>query len=75
MVVVIGTGGGKPSAVVAVNEAARERGIAANELIGVIGEHIGGRGGGKADVAQGGGTDIGGIEAALTAVQAQLARS
>ena len=38
-------------------------------------DHLGGRGGGKADVAQGGGTDLGGIEAALTAVQAQLARS
>jgi alanyl-tRNA synthetase len=75
VVVVIGTGGGKPSAVVAVNDAARERGLAANELIAVVGENIGGRGGGKADVAQGGGTDVGGIEAALTAVQASLARS
>ena len=75
VVVVIGTGGGKPSAVIAVNDAARERGIAANDLIAVVGEHLGGRGGGKADVAQGGGTDLGGIEAALTAVQAQLARS
>ena len=73
VVVVIGTGDGKPSAVVAVNDEARERGFAANDLIGVIGEHIGGRGGGKPDVAQGGGTDIGGIEAALTAVQARLA--
>ncbi len=75
VVVVIGTGGGKPSAVIAVNDAARERGIAANDLIAVVGEHLGGRGGGKGDVAQGGGTDLGGIEAALTAVQAQLARS
>jgi alanyl-tRNA synthetase len=74
VVVVIGTGGGKPSAVVAVNDAAQERGLAANELITVVGEQIGGRGGGKADVAQGGGTDVGGIEAALTAVQARLAR-
>ena len=74
VVVVIGTAGDKPSAVVALNDAAQERGLAANDLIGVIGEHIGGRGGGKADVAQGGGTDLGGIEAALTAVQARLAR-
>ena len=74
VVVVIGTAGDKPSAVVALNKAAEERGLAANELIGVIGEHIGGRGGGKADVAQGGGTDVGGIEAALTAVQARLSR-
>ena len=75
VVVVVGTADDKPSAVVAVNEAARERGLTANELIAVVGEHIGGRGGGKADVAQGGGTDVGGIEAALTAVQARLARS
>ncbi|MGA9102486.1 alanine--tRNA ligase-related protein, partial [Aeromicrobium sp.] len=75
VVVVIGTGDGKPSIVVAVNDAARDKGIAANALLDVAVGHLGGRGGGKADVAQGGGTDLGGIEAALTAVQAQLARS
>ncbi|TXL62968.1 alanine--tRNA ligase [Aeromicrobium terrae] len=75
VVVVIGTGGDKPSAVVAVNDAAQERGLSANDLIGVIGPHIGGRGGGKADVAQGGGTDLGGIEAALTAAQAHVANA
>ncbi len=75
VVVVIGTGGGKPSAVVAITKAAQDLGIAANQLIDLVGTHIGGRGGGKADVAQGGGTDVGGIEAALTAVQARLARS
>jgi alanyl-tRNA synthetase len=74
VVVVIGTGGGKPSAVVAITKAAQDLGIAANQLIDLVGTHIGGRGGGKADVAQGGGTDVGGIEAALTAVQASLAR-
>ncbi|MFD1860600.1 alanine--tRNA ligase [Aeromicrobium camelliae] len=72
VVVVIGTAGDKPSVVVAVNPAAQERGIAANQLIGVIGEKIGGRGGGKADVAQGGGTDLGGIDAAFAAVEAAL---
>ncbi|TSD62096.1 alanine--tRNA ligase [Aeromicrobium piscarium] len=72
VVVVIGTAGDKPSVVVAVNPAAQERGVAANQLIGVIGEKIGGRGGGKADVAQGGGTDLGGIEAAFAAVEAAL---
>ena len=65
VVVVIGDGGGKPSVVVAVNDAARDRGLAANELIGVVGGPIGGRGGGKADVAQGGGSDVSGIDAAL----------
>jgi alanyl-tRNA synthetase len=72
VVVVIGTGGGKPSVVVAVNEAAQERGIAANQLLDDAMAHLGGRGGGKADIAQGGGTDVGGIEAALMAVQARL---
>ena len=65
VVVVIGDGGGKPSVVVAVNDAARDRGLAANDLIGVVGGPIGGRGGGKADVAQGGGSDVSGIDAAL----------
>ncbi|RLV55409.1 alanine--tRNA ligase [Aeromicrobium phragmitis] len=72
VVVVIGTAGDKPSVVVAVNPAAQERGIAANQLVGVIGEKIGGRGGGKADVAQGGGSDLAGIDAAFAAVEAAL---
>uniref|UniRef100_UPI0025FB8C3C alanine--tRNA ligase n=1 Tax=uncultured Aeromicrobium sp. TaxID=337820 RepID=UPI0025FB8C3C len=72
VVVVIGTAGDRPSVVVAVNPAARDRGIAANELIGVIGEKISGRGGGKADIAQGGGSDLGGIDAAFAAVEAAL---
>jgi alanyl-tRNA synthetase len=58
---------------VTVNEAAQEHGLAANQLLDEAMSHLGGRGGGKADVAQGGGTDVGGIEAALTAVQARIA--
>jgi len=72
VVVVIGTGGDKPSAVVALNPEAQERGLSANTLVGIVGEHIGGRGGGKADVAQGGGTDLSGIDAAFAAVTAAL---
>ena len=48
--------------------AAQERGLAANALVGVVGERIGGKGGGKPDVAQGGGTDVSGIDAAFAAV-------
>jgi len=73
VVVVIGTVDGKPQVVVAVNEQAIDRGLAANDLIGVIGEHVGGRGGGKADVAQGGGTDVGGIDAGFRAVRDAVA--
>jgi len=36
---------------------------------------VGGRGGGKADLAQGSGTDPEGIDAALAAVRAELVRS
>ncbi|GAA3531720.1 alanine--tRNA ligase [Aeromicrobium panaciterrae] len=72
VVVVIGTADDKPSAVVALNEAAQAKGLSANTLIGLIGDKIGGRGGGKADVAQGGGTDVSGIPAALVAVEGAL---
>ena len=72
VVVVIGTAGDKPAAVVALNEGAQAKGLAAGHLIKVIGEKIGGRGGGKNDVAQGGGTDLGGIDAAFAAVEAEI---
>ena len=74
VVVVIGTAGDKPSAIVALNDAAQAKGLSANQLIGVVGAKIGGRGGGKSDVAQGGGTDLGGIEAAFAAVEAEIGR-
>ncbi|HUS21682.1 MAG TPA: alanine--tRNA ligase [Aeromicrobium sp.] len=75
VVVIVGTAGNKPSVVVALNEQAIDRGLAANNLIGVIGEHVGGRGGGKADVAQGGGSDVGGIEAGFGAVRDAVAQA
>jgi len=72
VVVVIGTADDKPSAVVAINDAGQARGLNANKLIGLIGEKIGGRGGGKADVAQGGGTDVSAIPAAFAAVESAI---
>jgi alanyl-tRNA synthetase len=74
VVVVIGTADSKPSAIVALNEQAQERGLAANSLITLLGEKIGGRGGGKADVAQGGGTIVAGIEDAFAVVRDAVAR-
>ncbi|HYO36150.1 MAG TPA: alanine--tRNA ligase, partial [Geodermatophilus sp.] len=59
--------GGKVALVAALTPAARERGLSAGDLITVVAPAVGGRGGGKADVAQGGGTDPGGIPAALQA--------
>ncbi len=72
VVVVIGTSDDKPSTVVALNEAAQAQGLSANTFVGLVGEKLGGRGGGKADVAQGGGTDVSAIPAALAAVEAAL---
>jgi alanyl-tRNA synthetase len=69
VVVVAGSGGGKPSLVVAVNDAAREWGLSASALVRVGAAEIGGSGGGKDDVAQGGGVDVARIDAALQRIE------
>ncbi|MGI9123676.1 MAG: DHHA1 domain-containing protein, partial [Mycobacterium sp.] len=61
--------------VVATNQAAQDAGVRANELVTAVAAAVGGRGGGKADLAQGSGKDPSGIEAALAAVRAELARN
>jgi alanyl-tRNA synthetase len=58
---------GKVALVAALNPAALERGLSANDVLKAAAGPVGGRGGGKADVAQGGGTDAAGIPAALQA--------
>ena len=65
---------GRPLVVVATTEAARDRGVAAGALVKVAAGVLGGGGGGRPDVAQGGGTDPGKVPEALAAVrQAVLA--
>ena len=61
--------------VVATNPAAQDVGLSANELIKQIASAVDGRGGGKADLAQGSGKHAAGIDAALAAVRAEIARS
>jgi alanyl-tRNA synthetase len=68
-----GEGGTVPYAVAA-NPAAQDLGIRANDLIKQLAGAVDGRGGGKADLAQGSGKDPSGIEAALEALRAQIAR-
>jgi alanyl-tRNA synthetase len=63
----------KVSFVVATTAAARQRGLAAGALVPVFGPAVGGRGGGKPDLAQGGGTEPAGIPAAVVALRAELA--
>jgi alanyl-tRNA synthetase len=69
VVAVAGSGGGKPSLVVAVNDAARGWGLSASALVRVGATEIGGSGGGKDDVAQGGGADVARIDAALQRIE------
>ena len=71
-VVAIVGGAEKPTAVVATNEAARGLGLRAGQLISVASAALGGKGGGKDDLAQGGGTDASAAPAALAAVSAAL---
>lgn len=75
VVVMIGSVDGKPSVVAAVNDLARERGISANALVRVATVPLGGKGGGKDDVAQGGGTDASQAGRALTDVAAEVRHS
>ncbi len=60
--------------VVAVNPAAQDLGLRANELVKQLGAAVNGRGGGKADMAQGSGKGAAGIDAALAALRAEIGR-
>ncbi|GAB3115622.1 alanine--tRNA ligase [Janibacter alkaliphilus] len=73
VVALTGDGGGKPVIVVATNESARARGVKAGSLVRVAAQTLGGGGGGKDDLAQGGGSDAGQVQAALSAVERELA--
>jgi len=61
--------------VVAVNPAAQDLGLRANDLVKPLSAAVNGRGGGKADLAQGSGKGAAGIDAALTALRAEIGRS
>jgi alanyl-tRNA synthetase len=59
VVTAIGVTDGRPTVVIAVNDAARSRGLRAGALVLAAAGALGGRGGGKDDVAQGGGAPLG----------------
>ncbi|MEV8568866.1 alanine--tRNA ligase [Streptomyces sp. NPDC051322] len=63
------TANGRPLTVIATNEAARERGLKAGELVRAAAKTLGGGGGGKPDVAQGGGQNPDAIGDAVAAVE------
>ncbi len=59
VVVTAGVPSDRPAIVVTLNDAARARGLKAGELIGIATAALGGRGGGRDDIAQGGGAALG----------------
>jgi alanyl-tRNA synthetase len=65
--------GEKVSFVVATTAAARDKGFAAGKLVPAFAPAVGGRGGGKPDLAQGGGSDPAGIDRAIAALRAAVA--
>jgi alanyl-tRNA synthetase len=76
-VMVVGVPADRPVVVIAVNEAGRGFGLSAGSLVSVAAKALGGGGGGKPDVAQGGGAPITDsnqnvIDAAFDAVRAAL---
>ncbi len=67
-IAVAGVSNARPIILVVTNEAAREAGVKAGNLVKLASGILGGGGGGKPDMAQGGGTDADAIGAALAAV-------
>ncbi|MDJ1132360.1 alanine--tRNA ligase [Streptomyces iconiensis] len=64
---------GRPLTVIATNEAARENGLKAGDLVRAAAKTLGGGGGGKPDVAQGGGQDPSAVDGAISAVERLVA--
>jgi alanyl-tRNA synthetase len=58
VVMIVGVPADRPVVVVAVNEAGRGFGLSAGNLVGVAARALGGGGGGRPDVAQGGGAPL-----------------
>ncbi|GAA2103101.1 alanine--tRNA ligase [Streptomyces albiaxialis] len=66
---------GRPLTVIATNEAAREQGLKAGDLVRTAAKTLGGGGGGKPDVAQGGGQNPEAVDEALAAVERLVAEA
>ncbi len=74
VVALFSAGDGKVNFVVATTSTAREGGLAAGKLVPAFAAAIEARGGGKPDLAQGGGGNPAGVPAAIEALRAELGR-
>jgi alanyl-tRNA synthetase len=69
VVVVAGVAKDRPVVIIATNDAARQWGLRAGNLVKVAAQVLGGGGGGKDDLAQGGGVDVTKVAEALAKVE------
>jgi alanyl-tRNA synthetase len=74
-VVLVASGGERVTLVAAVNDTGRARGLSANAVLREAAPAVDGKGGGKDDVAQGGGTNPAGIADALSRAEQLIGRS
>ena len=72
VVALIGTANNRPLVVIAVNEGAQARGLKAGTLVKTASQVLGGGGGGKPDLAQGGGQDVSKIDEALATLRQHI---
>jgi len=72
VIVLAATDGNKVQIAAGVTADAMGR-VKAGELVNFVAQQVGGKGGGKADMAMAGGTDPAGLPAALKSVQAWVA--
>ena len=73
-VVLVAAGGDRATLVAAVNDEGRARGLSANDVLREATAAVDGKGGGKDDVAQGGGTNPAGIADALSRAEHLIGR-
>jgi alanyl-tRNA synthetase len=66
---------GKVSVVIAANEAAITKGLSAGDLLSKVANVLGGKGGGKPELAQGGGTNTAAIPQALELLAAEISKT
>jgi alanyl-tRNA synthetase len=75
-VVVLGSAAdGKVGLIAVSSSAAQKRGVNAGQLIGKLAPMVGGKGGGKPDLAQAGGSDAGALASAIAAVETLVSES
>lgn len=72
VVAMIGTANNRPLVVIAVNEGAQAKGLKAGTLVKTASQVLGGGGGGKPDLAQGGGQDVSKIDEALATLRQHI---